>query len=522
MAVTTRPFAKIPAGQSVALPFAENLNHLSKQSSNRDFVQAVLEAVHLSQTGKLAQSFGSSVSLTQWLLSILSGILILGEELDESDSTKDAPDGKYMDETAKAGNTPTLSTVSSGRRNVPVGARVRILSCKVPRIGPKSSEAIIIRTSNSTSRWFTAKLNDGRIIKIRRLAFELLGDGPKDASIYDKQPVDADQPIPPKKPSPIEVRDAKQLPQRPSLYRRNAPRDSKLKRKITLDIEPESPKRRKPQSKARGGKSNLVGKHVIIECGRYKGESGFVIRGGNGYYCVQLDGQNAASSRGNVMKRSSDLRAIPFPNDADSAGNKYKMARNSPRNADLSGASSAHCKNESWVNRKVYVKAGKHQGKIGVIRRSGHGFYCVNIPSVGDVMKRASDLQLCREKEVKPKRKPEDEGAALQKAAYILMDLMSQSMEEEEDIEGVVDEEESSEEEEYVEESYDIMPEAPHKKHFRLQGLPQTELNTPVLKSTLKEDFSWERPDTAAYGNLLPDPSNSHGALVSHSLSSYW
>lgn len=203
------------------------------------------------------------------------------------------------------------------------------------------------------------------------------------------------------------------------------------------------PKRRKTSGshKTRAGKVHLVGKHVSIECGRYKGETGIVVRGGNGYYCVQLDDPASRQSRHgatgsdrsssgmvghNVMKRSSDLRPLsPVAAATDDVGqgdveqqrhhqpiqNRRRTARVArqqqqqctapPPTTTSPAASSANntaptpsAKPETWMHRRVYIKAGKHRGHSGVIRRSGHGFYCVHVPSIGDVMKRASDLEL--------------------------------------------------------------------------------------------------------------------------------
>lgn len=52
-------------------------------------------------------------------------------------------------------------------------------------------------------------------------------------------------------------------------------------------------------------------------------------------------------------------------------------------------------KTDSLMERKVMVKIGKLSGEVGMVKRSGHGFYCVHIPGQGEVMKRANELELC-------------------------------------------------------------------------------------------------------------------------------
>mmetsp|Transcript_9661 Transcript_9661/g.14473 ORF Transcript_9661/g.14473 Transcript_9661/m.14473 type:complete len:521 (+) Transcript_9661:106-1668(+) len=460
---------------SVMLPFSENMNRLSKQTKDRDFVQAVIEAVHLSQTG---------------------------EEIDELPIERNSEDVKHttIQEDGSSAPETTIHVVNDSKDRIAVGSRVRIISHRITeKLQLDDEEAVIIHVPMRASTWHTVRLRDGRTLNIRRNALE--AEESKSKSLI---PVTSQN-------AKSRNSEVKQLPSRPSLYRRNAPRDSKLKRKLIIEETTQSPKRRKPHPKSRGGKSNLVGKHVIIECGRYKGESGYVIRGGNGYYCIQLGGPGS-SGRGNVMKRSADLREIPFPTDGN--GN-YKGSQSQDSNRhEFSSSSSGNCKGESWVNRKVYVKSGKHQGKVGTIRRSGHGFYCVSIPSVGDVMKRASDLELCSRKEtkknVKSLERPSDDHSALEQAAFILLNMRKPlSIEQEPEKQKAID-----------------------LSSLRFdEGVPPYELKTPILKSENINDEEYSRwvPKEKYNTHLkLPHAKMRRKALVSQrasisqSLSTFW
>ncbi len=91
---------------------------------------------------------------------------------------------------------------------------------------------------------------------------------------------------------------------------------------------PKRPSSTNPSSKGSGtgqaktaNSKNLVGRYVMVESGRYKGEVGFVTRGGNGYFNVQFIGDvpgvsapinrfDRARSGNFVMKRLSDLRIV--------------------------------------------------------------------------------------------------------------------------------------------------------------------------------------------------------------------
>jgi len=47
---------------------------------------------------------------------------------------------------------------------------------------------------------------------------------------------------------------------------------------------------------------------------------------------------------------------------------------------------------ERMIDKQVLVRSGKYAGEIGTVVKSGHGFYCVEIPGRGEVMKRAYEL----------------------------------------------------------------------------------------------------------------------------------
>jgi len=262
----------------------------------------------------------------------------------------------------------------------------------------------------------------------------------------------------------------------------------------------------------------------LLNAGATRARRALSFRGGNGYYCVQLGGRNSGSSN-NVMKRSSDLRPIPFPSEGDCSRNK--STRYSVNRGDQSAV---NCKNESWVNRRVRVKAGKHQGETGTIRRSGHGFYCVSIKGVGDVMKRASDLELCKEKEdVKPKRKFGERDSNLEFAATILVDMMT--------VEGSSEseyEEDSSASESYLPGAFtgDLtvvtrVPKKPVEIPAAFEGLPESELNTPLLKSSSEGDImTWDhkepKPRQALRSVLLPRSGSERCENRMQSLPTYW
>lgn len=471
-----------------ALPFGENLERYWNQSFEPDFVDAVLEGIRISGEG---QKIGRHL------------IRRRSEEESSFESESESKSDNAVDD----------NTI------IALGTRIRIRAADA--IHPKlqvyaKTEAVIIEPPRNPDSWYCVQLNDGNIVKIRRSAFQTLDihkGGIPNIEVRSSAPSDRDR--------------KRGLSQRPSLYRRNAPRESKLKRKMVSVEVSDSPKRRKHQGKSRGAKSNLVGKHVVIECGRYKGETGHVIRGGNGYYCVQLEGRNSAG--GNVMKRSSDLRPIPFPASDSDANRKstklpYRLSKGQGQDTDASSPSS---KTESWVNRKVYVRAGKHQGKTGIVRRSGHGFYCVSIKAVGDVMKRASDLKLYEDKGKKQSRDEFD--VTLKSAASILMDMMAVA--DSEDHEAAVSDENCTQ-------TISSVPVVKSKNAS--ENLPEVELKTPILRATDQRDvlnWSYANRTQALSNNSKADAENKIHSVqlpqatgkhtidtfnVQHSLSTYW
>jgi len=70
----------------------------------------------------------------------------------------------------------------------------------------------------------------------------------------------------------------------------------------------------KSKPRRRGPKVNLVGRFVRIEGGRYKGEAGYVTRGGNGYYSIKFSA-DSANAHETVMKRGADLTPVSKPDD---------------------------------------------------------------------------------------------------------------------------------------------------------------------------------------------------------------
>uniref|UniRef100_A0A6U3CJA4 KOW domain-containing protein n=4 Tax=Lotharella globosa TaxID=91324 RepID=A0A6U3CJA4_9EUKA len=489
----------VAADPSSAVSFIPNLDRLSNQSSDPGFVQALMEGCRLSHIGDKLP--------TGW-----------HEQKDET-SSQETP-SLYSDKNSAS------SEEIDDDGPVALGTRIRIREAQA--IHPKlhayeNTEAVVVRLPVLPSTWYCVRLHDDEIVKIRRTAFQVLPDrrsAPASpvANVESLEEAHKDQ-------QELKLK----LPQRPSLYRRNAPRDSKMKRKITVDVPEQNAKRRKHQGKSRGAKSNLVGKYVTIECGRYKGERGYVIRGGNGYYCVQLGGRNSGSSN-NVMKRSSDLRPIPFPIEGES---RAKSARFSASRND--GPSGGHCKNESWVNRRVYVKAGKHQGKMGTIRRSGHGFYCVSIKGIGDVMKRASDLELCDEKKepTKIQKRTVDSDKSLKFAASMLIDMMTMEPSSESELE------EESETEPFHRARMPVpnVPKKPAEISAAAQfaeGLPISELKTPILRASMTDGdiMTWDRPSgqmarprqapQMLRSVLLPRAGSESKSETMHSLSTYW
>lgn len=136
---------------------------------------------------------------------------------------------------------------------------------------------------------------------------------------------------------------------------------------------PDMKKSKRPKST-----KNLVGTYVRIEAGKHAGSVGYVSRGGNGYYSVELTCENMGDDALVVMKRSSDLRLVSWGGAAA-----------------VDGADPAQFGRADWVGQCVVIISGKNRNDTGVIKSSGHGFYCVELDSGrGQVMKRAQELEL--------------------------------------------------------------------------------------------------------------------------------
>jgi len=210
----------------------------------------------------------------------------------------------------------------------------------------------------------------------------------------------------------------------------------------------------KVKPRRRGPKVNYVGRFVRIESGRYKGEAGYVTRGGNGYYSIKFSASSVNANE-TVMKRGADLTLVSRPEDFVEGSDFEKavaeatvemkkeslaISRRKRRNSIDSDNEDDSMKRrrrrgiettrDYWMQRQVMVTSGKYRGEIGVVTRSGHGFYCVSIPGRGDVMKRATDLEIY-DSQPDFSETGEDIGldmsipeqAKVRKAAFILMDI---------------------------------------------------------------------------------------------------
>mmetsp|Transcript_18564 Transcript_18564/g.35528 ORF Transcript_18564/g.35528 Transcript_18564/m.35528 type:complete len:624 (-) Transcript_18564:83-1954(-) len=334
-----------PADASSTLPFLQYFQNFSRQRSDRTFVRAVAEAVNLCRHRRGGREW--SAGRHESAMDTNPSRLIAQNKSDRTTLPSEERLEQYVgqdDDDDSGGSSKVLSITSNSqsvlRRNLPVRS-----SRRKRRLSPDD------RDNANTP------LNNGS------------GENPLCAAqLHQEQPSAQPQP------------------------------SSKRKKK---------------------GGAQLVGKKVTIASGRYKGEVGFVVRGANGYYCVEVNSASAAAagrqrgkgSAGQVWKRASDLRILSSEN-GNADDDASSSARQSPGQADPaswaarnrdagsgSGSGSATDVKSSWFDRKVLVKSGKFQGKFGTVVRSGHGFYCVNIRGIGDVMKRASDLQLADEED---------------------------------------------------------------------------------------------------------------------------
>jgi len=143
---------------------------------------------------------------------------------------------------------------------------------------------------------------------------------------------------------------------------------------------------------------SFIGKRVIIDQGRHKGERGHVTRGANGYYCVEMDGGGTCWKRASSLSRAQ--KSAKAPSSSHSQGPAARDAASSEGGGLSSrreGPKGRSRNQDAWMSRRVRVKAGKYEGSDGIIRNSGHGYYCVDLPAVGPVMIRGFQLELIEE-----------------------------------------------------------------------------------------------------------------------------
>eukprot|EP00808_Paulinella_micropora_P002440 g29829.t1 len=184
-------------------------------------------------------------------------------------------------------------------------------------------------------------------------------------------------------------------------------------------------------------KTNMVGQFVMIESGRYVGKLGYVTRGGNGYFAVNLL-QSDVEQPHTIKKRSQELRVVDAPADYQSAGfiiqpsRPIKRRKHDEKDEDFTPSHNKrsrglHTNGVNWIDKQVVLTKGKYRGELGTVTRSGHGFYAVYLPDRGiELMKRASELNLYNVQEItipvagSKAIQPED----LESAANILMDML--------------------------------------------------------------------------------------------------
>jgi len=215
----------------------------------------------------------------------------------------------------------------------------------------------------------------------------------------------------------------------------------------------------KSRPRRRGPKINFVGRFVKIESGKYKGEAGYVTRGGNGYYSIKFSA-DSVNAHETVMKRGADLTLVSRPEDfvegpdfekAVAEANaelkkegllKRKRRRSIDSDQNIDEVPQIHRRRRNtgttrdhWMQKQVTVTSGKYRGEMGVVTKSGHGFYCVNIPGRGDVMKRATDIEIYDSPTDLSKTKDIDmdipftsEEDLVREAAFILLDIRQNSL----------------------------------------------------------------------------------------------
>jgi len=109
-------------------------------------------------------------------------------------------------------------------------------------------------------------------------------------------------------------------------------------------------------------------------------------------------------------------RSVDSDHSVEDSPQGYRRRRNSGTTRDY------------WMQRQVTVTSGKYRGETGVVTKSGHGFYCVNIPGRGDVMKRATDIEIYDSHDFSASKDtdveiPFPDNDVVREAAFILLDL---------------------------------------------------------------------------------------------------
>jgi len=195
-------------------------------------------------------------------------------------------------------------------------------------------------------------------------------------------------------------------------------------------------------------KTKLLRKYVRIESGHHTGEIGYVIKGANGYYTVVFSA-DSPQSKEIIMRRAQDLKEVPRPQHfihgsyRTSKSLKRKRFKSDGNNNEGGSPESQQQEEipkrrrirslggrESWIGRRVMIRDGKYRGEIGIVKRSGHGFYCLDIPRRGEIMKRGADLELFEDGAPRYRLSSNDlrqESTEVQfkKAAHILMDMLT-------------------------------------------------------------------------------------------------
>lgn len=213
--------------------------------------------------------------------------------------------------------------------------------------------------------------------------------------------------------------------------------------------------------KRRRSSKKLVGRYVVIEKGRYKGSTGYVTKGGNGYFSVQVgvqlpilpsitvgsgqrtqlppppEGDFTCST---VMKRSTDLSLVAVlgkeaehgdrcidehvdssSDDEDASVSESFCSQPEPVNSQALGPN----KYGSKLDTTVVIKTGKYRGEMGMVTKSGHGFYRVQVPTGLQIMKRSHELEFTDSLESDDEIPVEPiEWNKLRGAASILLDLL--------------------------------------------------------------------------------------------------